>query len=169
MKRAAACAASMAAITVVQVGAPNVGASQTAPEHCVVHVDPGSEAEGPSATPTDCYPTLAEALEAAGGVGGTATKQPMSGARAASSSVLAVHFDGTYRGGESLVVSGAACDATMNLASVWTDRISSTWNLCGTVRFFDDFNKGGASETTGLSTENLGVLNNRAASVYYGT
>lgn len=167
MKRAAACVVSIAAVTAVQVASTTSDVGAGGPlDHCVLHAAADTESGSILTPPIDCYPTLSEAIEAAGGISpiGRLTR---TSAASASSSVLAVHFDGANRGGQSLTVSGASCDATVNLSSAWVDRISSTWNICGTVRFFDDFDKGGVGETTGVTTNNLGALNNIAASVYY--
>ena len=170
--------AATAATALTLVGSAGaVGAveqDRTAAEHCVAQATDTAPGQGVLDEDLVCYPTLAEALAAAGGPaddGGGAAREGAA-ARAAtvlSSVAVATHFDGTNRTGASLTVSAAGCDAFLNLSSGWINRISSTQNYCATVRFFEGYDKAGSNEVTGISTVNLGALNNGADSIYYGT
>lgn len=171
-------AAVVVAATLMPAGAAS---AQERPEesHCILRIV-GTDADGSYETaPPDCYPTLAEALEHSDP---PATPQRLAGASAgtpedamararmsvASGNTLAVHFDGTNLSGSSIIITGGTCGGGhVNLSSSWTNRISSTLNSCGTVVFWDGFDKTGSYEATDLLTVNLGALNNRSNSVGY--
>lgn len=144
--------------------------------HCVLEVT-GVRRTGELVTgePT-CFGTLAEALEEVGVDTAGRTELRMSDViregllASASSFVLGTHYDGSNRTGASITVTGADCGGGyLNLSSTWVNRISSTSNGCGVVRFFDGFDKSGSSEQTGWATVNLGALNNAANSIQYAS
>lgn len=87
-----------------------------------------------------------------------------------SSFTLGVHFDGANGSGSSITVTGSGCNGGWwNTGASWANRISSTYNGCGRLAHYDLPNKGGSVESTyGVgTTDNLGILNNRAESVAY--
>ena len=158
-------------IATVGASAPAEGA-----QHCVVDATSAASATGAVDPSLVCYPTLSEALAAANSVTEDSSAlsrldSALSAPVALSSVVLATHFDASGRsaGWGSLTVTGSSCDLTYNLPAAWLNRISSTQNYCGTVRFFDGYDKSGANETTTVSTVNLGARDNGSYSVYYGT
>lgn len=53
------------------------------------------------------------------------------------------------------------------LSAAWVNRISSTWNQCPNVYFWDGFDKTGAYLQTDLTTNNLGAFSDRANSIGY--
>lgn len=159
--------------------APEVAAANPStddPAHCVVEVT-GVRRSGELLTgePT-CFGTLAEALAAVGvdtaGRGDLTMSEVIREdlLASASSFVLGTHYDGSNRTGASITVTGADCGGGyVNLSATWVNRISSTSNGCGVVRFFDGFDKSGGSEQTGWATVNLGALNNAANSIQYSS
>lgn len=174
-------AAVVVAATLLPAGAASAATTQELPEesHCVLRII-GTDADGSYETaPPDCYPTLAEALEhsdppatpnrlGAGSASAPVTGSGDAGVSAASGNTLAVHFDGANLSGSSIIITGGTCSGGhVNLSSSWINRISSTLNSCGTVLFWDGFDKTGSYEATDLLTVNLGALNNRANSVGY--
>ena len=150
-----------------------------AADQCVVRVTGHEESGRLLTTAPVCHPTIAEALAYAGvdlGKGGsdlTFEEIEESGALAAaadSSGLLGVHWDGANRTGASITITGGACSGGHhNLASSWVNRISSTWNGCPSVLFYDGFDKSGSHELTTTSTVNLGALNNASNSIGYAT
>lgn len=155
--------------------APGESTGTDGEEHCVLHIV-GQAPDGRFLTDElVCYPTLAEALGAAGAdVPQRLATSQITAERAdeivqAASVTLGVHYDGANRTGSSITVSGGDCNGGyVNLAQSWVNRISSTSNVnCGTVNFWDGFDKTGSSESTGSSTVNLGALNNAANSIGY--
>ena len=166
--------ATATSLAVVVAAAPAVGADEMG-EHCVLEVV-GVADDGELLTSEPfCYATLAEVLDAAGpsaAAGGSVSAGSLAGSemQLQQSGTIARHFAGSNRTGASITITGTDCGGGwLNLSSDWVNRISSTQNFCPVVRFFDGFDKSGASETTGTSTVNLGPLNNRANSVSYGS
>lgn len=148
-------------------------------DQCVVRVT-GQEDDGRLLTGAPvCYPTIAEALVAAGveiepdGTDLTFEQIEESGALDAavdSAGLLGVHWDGANRSGASITVSGGECSGGHhNLSSTWINRISSTWNGCPSVLFYDGYDKTGSYELTTTSTVNLGSLNNASNSIGYAS
>lgn len=167
-------AAATASLTIgaVPAAAESMGRAN---EHCVIHVV-GVERSGRFITdrPT-CYPTLTEALADAGVPVDSSKHRSFesierSGVLAQAAGTIGIHWDGANRTGASITISGADCSGGwLNLSNDWTNRISSTWNVCASTQFFDGFDKTGSSEVTGVYSENLGALNNRANSISYGS
>lgn len=159
-----------AAVVATSVVASPAGGDETeVEEHCVVHVIGQEESGEYLLDEPDCYPTLEEALAAAGGQGQRAHFGATSAAQTSSIS-LAVHFDGANYTGSSITVSGAACDGGyVNLSSAWINRISSTWNACPIVNFFDGYDKSGTYESTSSGAHNLATHSNLANSVGYAS
>lgn len=146
------------------------GAAATDLDHCVVRVvDDAGELRERSRS---CFASLSEALADAGVVEpgtrvGSEDLEHYDGA-ALASGVIGVHWDGANRTGASITISGSACGGGwLNLSNDWINRISSTWNLCPTTRFYNGFNLTGSSETLGTSAVNLGALNNLSNSISY--
>lgn len=148
-----------------------------AADQCVVRVT-GHEDGGRLLTSAPvCYPTIAEALVAAGvdlpvdRTDLTFEEIEASGVledAVVTSGVLGVHWDGANRTGASITISGGACSGGHhNLDSSWVNRISSTWNGCPKVVFYDGYDKNGSYELTTSATVNLGALNNAANSIGY--
>ncbi len=149
----------------------------TVADQCVVRVT-GQEDDGRLLTSAPvCYPTIAEALTAAGveldpGLTDLTFEQiEESGALESaveSAGLIGVHWDGANRSGASISISGADCSGGYhNLSSTWINRISSTWNGCPSVLFYDGYDKTGSYEVTTSSSVNLGSLNNAANSIGY--
>ncbi len=170
--------AALAAVVVLGgTGAPVAAAQERSArpteEHCVVGVTGVRRSGELVISEPECFGTLAEALAAVPTVelGPEIALSPLFQAQLdAASVVLSTHFDGSNRTGSSLTIAGTECGGGyVNLSSAWVNRISSTSNGCSTVRFFDGFDKSGATEVTGLSTVNLGGLDNAANSVQYAT
>lgn len=159
-------------------GADDSGARNpsTHEEHCLLPVidrtDDGELVTGEM----ECFGSLADALaqvDAARDLLERAGPELSDALRAellAQSGIIATHYDGANRTGSTVTVTGDDCaGGYLNLPSNWVDRISSTSNGCPSVRFFDGFNKTGSVEVTGLSTVNLGALNNAANSIQYAS
>lgn len=171
--------ASPAAATVPPTAAPVTPAA-----HCVLRVvDVAADGEMRTAPPR-CFATFAEAMDAAKLPYDDPSQLPdpdvtarPEGARgdlgAADAAPLAdraigVHFDGVNRTGASITVTGADCSGGyINLSAAWVNRISSTWNQCPNVYFWDGFDKTGAYLQTDLTTNNLGAFSDRANSIGY--
>lgn len=120
-----------------------------------------------------CYPTLADALSSTGiEVDPYASRQELLDAAALSSTILAIHYDGSNGTGGSLSVNGTACNGggisfTGSLAG-WDNRVSSTRHyLCGTIKHWDASNYAGDQETTSGGLANLSSLSNRSTSISY--
>lgn len=140
-------------------------AAGPAPErHCVVEVT-GQKADGELVTTTPrCYATYEEVRQSTQGSNSAGTTS----AQAASSFILATHYDGASWTGSSTSVTGSDClGGWLNTSSTWTNRISSTRNGCYRVRHFDGANLTGASEDTVGSGGNLWSLNDRTSSIQY--
>lgn len=147
-------------------------------QHCVVDVvGEGLNGELRLSTPR-CYQRFADALADASD--GTVQLAPDVGidvvfidagvAARVSSFVLGIHYDGYGGSGSSISVVGSSCTGGWwNTGSTWANRISSSYNGCNRLVHYDLANKGGISEGTyGVgTTDNLGLLNNRAESVSY--
>lgn len=161
---------------------PDAGAAVQLPDdriplsHCVVDVvdtrDDGELVLGPER----CFGTLAGALAEIGVPIGPTERLSMRDVisqdllASASAGLLATHYDGWNSTGASISVSGGDCaGGHTNLSSNWTNRVSSTYNFCPTVRFFDGFDKTGNSQVTAAGPSNLSTLNNGANSVQYAS
>jgi hypothetical protein len=143
--------------------------------HCVVEVTGQTDTGRYTLSEPACYPTLAEALASTGAdidpgeqLGESDVASGQLAARAGGT--LGIHYDGSNRGGASITVTGADCGGGyVNLSADWVNRISSTANNCGIVRFFDGYDKSGSFEQTTPSTWNLGAMNNASNSISYGS
>jgi hypothetical protein len=179
-QKTALTAAAVVTVSALQVaaGAGDVGATGTdAEQHCLLRAEEEEFSARLVQEEMPCYPTLAEALAAIDDMpvidstarfDSTAGRSPAA-LVALSNIALATHFDGANYAGDSVTVYGTSCDAFVNFSTTWINRVSSTGNYCGTVRFFDGYDKGGDDELLTSGWWNLGALNNRAQSAYYGT
>lgn len=159
-------------------------------DHCVLHVESIDSSAQLVGQDLQCFATFGEAMasvglpyESPGDLPGRESKnadqQPLASSSAllgggqvamASGGSLATHFDGSNYTGASITISGTDCGGGwLNLASAWANRISSTYNFCSNVVFYDDIDKTGASRSTPLYGSNLGTFSNRAESVMYAT
>lgn len=174
-----AAAAGVAAATVLAFGSPPIAASTTknSPDdiHCVLHVI-GQEPDGEYITEDlGCFGSLDDALTTAGAIPPDTFRRMSAPAREAVvaaqlTMTIGTHFENANRTGASISVTGSDCGGGyVNLSSDWVDRISSTSNGCGATRFFEGFDKSGASETTNYATLNLGSRNNSSRSIQYAT
>lgn len=172
VRTAGVAAAAAVVLLPVSVGAEPVAEFSSGPsgEHCVVRVE-GQHRSGELLLSSEvCFGTLAEALASAGvdvdpGDSTVSMRTVSQEDLLAASSVLGVHYDGFNWTGASITVSGTTCGGGYtNLSSAWINRVSSTFNGCPTVRFFDGYDKTGSSE---VAVGNLGALNNRTNSIQY--
>lgn len=156
-----------------KIDAPEVSAA----DQCVMKVI-GADRDGRLLTSAPvCYPTLAEALAEAGvrvdrgDADLTFAEVERSGVlreAVQSSGMLGTHWDGANRSGASITVTGGECAGGYhNLSAAWSNRISSTWNGCPAVLFYDGYDKTGSHENTSAGSINLGSMNNAANSIAY--
>ena len=174
---AAGAAAATAAVVMVPA-APTMATEESDDSHCVIQIE-GVEETGEFITAEPvCFGTLAEALASAGVDIDPQARINMSdvvaddllATAAASSGPLGIHFDGFNVTGSSITVTGSDCGGGyINLSNAWVNRISSTYNLCPVVRFWDGYDKSGGFESTSPSQINLVPLNNAANSVQYAS
>ena len=170
----AATAATAAALVLGAVPA-DVGATEEY-EHCIIEVI-GIEETGEFITaPPQCFASLADSLRAQGvDVPASRTELTLDEVieedlLATASFTLAVHYNFANLTGASLSVTGADCGGGyLNLDASWIDRITSTYNACTNVTFYDGYDKTGSNESTGWGSQNLAGLNNAANSVAYGS
>jgi hypothetical protein len=132
----------------------DAGAAAPQEEHCVITVTGESASGQLLASGMRCYDTLSEARS--------------SGARGLRTTYIAHHYDGAGFTGSSLSIEGTTCSGGwLNLPTSWRNRISSTFQVCGSVRHYDSLNLSGSSQTTTGSGGNLTTLDNKAESVQY--
>jgi len=170
----AATAATAAALVLGAVPA-DVGATEEL-EHCIIEVI-GIEETGEFITaPPQCFASLGESLRAQGvDVPASRTELSMDDVigedlLAAASFTLAVHYNFANLTGASISITGTDCGGGyLNLDAGWIDRITSTYNACTNVTFYDGYDKSGTPESTGWGSHNLAGLNNAANSVSYGS
>jgi len=146
--------------------------------HCVVDVTARSSTGQLLLSESRCYSTFAEAMFDAS-AGSLALPPPTQSdvlegdkefAAEVLSLILGIHFDGANGSGSSITITGSGCNGGWwNTGASWANRISSSYNGCARLAHYDFPNKGGSVESTyGVgTTDNLGLLNNRAESVAY--
>ena len=86
--------------------------------------------------------------------------------------IIGVHYDANNGTGSALTVNGSTCNGGgLNVPVSWNDRISSTYNGCGTITHYENTNYGGSSLTTfgsGSVTSFSGqYMDNRTSAIKY--
>ena len=174
---AAGAAAATAAAVLVPTAGPASATEADITPHCVIQIEGILDTgEFVTAEPV-CFGTLAEALATAGLDVDPAARIDVADvvadelvAAAAASGPIGIHYDGFNTTGASITVTGSDCaGGYLNLSATWINRISSTINFCPVVRFFDGFDKSGASEATTPAQTNLSPLNNASNSIQYAS
>lgn len=151
-------------------------------DHCVMEVAGQADSGILVEQRTECFATFSEAMASVGLPYDSPEDLPAPGtdenarfgsglsAAARSSGPLATHFDASNLTGTSITVTGADCGGGwLNLSTAWANRISSTYNFCSQVVFYDGIDKTGASRSTGANGWSLGTFSDRAESVMYAT
>lgn len=124
-----------------------------------------------------CYDTVGDSLHAVSpSISANVTLATLGTALtpsvALSDGIIGIHYDSYNGTGSALTVNGSACTGGgLNVPLAWNDRISSTYNGCGTIQHFENTNYGGASYTTfgsGSVTSFSGAyMDNRTSAIKY--
>ena len=175
-------ASAAALIAAAAAPVPAAALSAKAETHCVVSVV-DHEADGEMVmTEPVCFDTFAEALSfASGGAialpsaaqGSDVFVEGSAAAVAAASFTIGIHYDGYGGSGSSVSVTGSSCTGGYwNTSSTWDNRISSSYNGCPVLRYYNYANKIsylGSTSGTG-TTDNLpSAANNKAESISYSS
>lgn len=130
---------------------PTVATPAPVEKHCIVHVIDRAASGRLRTTEPVCSASRAEA-----------------GARAASSEMIGVHFEGAGYTGSSFTVVGDDCTGGwLDLNAAWINRVSSTLHGCPRIRHFNGYGLTGTNQTTMAPGANLGALNNLTNSIQY--
>jgi hypothetical protein len=165
--------------TVLVASLPTVSSMSIQESHCVIVVE-GQKATGELVMSDPvCFESFSEALEAATGhaippdtVGGDVFTDSVIG-QMAGSYTIGIHYSGYNGSGSSISVVGSSCiGGWWNTPSAWDNQISSSYNGCAVLRYYDYPNASGyLGYTSGVgTTDNLTAgANNKTESVKYSS
>jgi hypothetical protein len=178
--------AASATLVAIAVPAPAHASAQTAGE---VKCDASDKTQSAVLTVTGmdsnknfkytmkCYDTFGNSLRAIGvSVSADVTPAKLSATLSPSAalldSVIGIHYDAGNLSGAALTVNGSTCNGGgLNVPIACNDRISSTYNGCGTIQHFENTNYGGTNTSTfgsGSGTSFTGLyIDNRTSAIKY--
>lgn len=172
------------AATAVLALTPFSGLADThsAETHCVLTVVDQKPTGELVMHESHCFNSFSEAMEFASGgeidlprsaQGSDVFIDGSVAAYAASTFTIGIHYDGYAGSGSSISIAGDSCvGGWWNTSAAWDNRISSSYNGCAVLRYYNDPDKSQyLGYTSGVgTTDNLASgANNKAESVSYSS